>query len=213
MKKIVIRDGEGGVVEKKSRFIGEVHSVSDEAEAQSVVAAVKKKYYDARHHCYAYITGAEGENRKFSDDGEPGGTAGMPMLAILEGNDLTDCVAIVTRYFGGTLLGTGGLVRAYSAATEAALAEAVFAEKIPAVVLSFGTDYKNEGAIRRICANAQNRGVCLEIADVSYSQRCDITVNVETNEAEGLEKTVVEALSGQVVTEKTGEAFIIKQCG
>ena len=213
MKKTVIRDGEGVVVEKKSRFIGEVHSVSDEAEAQAIVAAVKKKYYDARHHCYAYITGAEGENRKFSDDGEPGGTAGMPMLAILEANNLTDCVAVVTRYFGGTLLGTGGLVRAYSAATEAALAEAEFAEKIPAVVLSFGTDYKNEGTIRRICANAQQRGVCLEIVDVSYSARCDITVNVEADESEVLEKTVVEALSGQVETDRGEETFIIKQCG
>ena len=210
MRRIIIKDGEGVVVEKKSRFIGEIHKVSSETEAQDIVAAVRKKYYDARHHCYAYIIGTEGEQRKFSDDGEPGGTAGMPMLTILEGKNLTDCVAVVTRYFGGTLLGTGGLVRAYSAATEAALEDAAFAEKIPAVKLLFATDFKNEGVIRRICSNSQMRGVCLEIEDVSYSERCEISVNVELGEADALEKTVVEGLSGQVDTDRQGDVFIIR---
>ena len=124
MRRIIIKDGEGVVVEKKSRFIGEIHKVSSETEAQEIVAAVRKKYYDARHHCYAYIIGSEGEQRKFSDDGEPGGTAGMPMLTILEGKNLTDCVAVVTRYFGGILLGTGGLTRAYSTAASMGIEKA-----------------------------------------------------------------------------------------
>ena len=212
MYRIITKDGEGVVVEKKSRFIGEVQSVSTEEEAQQLVASVKKKYYDARHHCYAYIVGDEGEKKKFSDDGEPGGTAGMPMMTVLESRNLTDCVAVVTRYFGGTLLGTGGLVRAYTAATEAALEDATFAEKIAAVEMKFGIDFKNEGTLRRICSNTMDRGVCLEVANVEYSHRCDFTVNVEADEADALEKAVVEALSGQVETERrTGEFLIVKK--
>ena len=211
MRKTVIKSGFGEVVEKKSRFLGELHHISSAGEAKELVAAAKKKYYDARHHCYAYLMGEDGEIKKYGDDGEPQGTAGLPMLAVLEGSGLTDCLVIVTRYFGGTLLGTGGLVRAYSAAAEAAIAEAAFAVKIPAVRLSVKTDYKNEGAVRRICDNAADRGVSIEIAGVDYAEGCDITVNVESSEADALDKNLTEALSGQVVTEKKDEFFMMKE--
>lgn len=211
MRKTVIKSGFGEVVEKKSRFLGELHHISSAVEAKELVAAAKKKYYDARHHCYAYLMGEDGEIKKYGDDGEPQGTAGLPMLAVLEGSGLTDCLVIVTRYFGGTLLGTGGLVRAYSAAAEAAIAEAAFAVKIPAVRLSVKTDYKNEGAVRRICDNAADRGVSIEIAGVDYAEGCDITVNVESSEADALDKNLTEALSGQVVTEKKDEFFMMKE--
>ena len=114
--------GAGEYEEKRSRFIGELFPVADEDEAKERIAAVRKKYPDARHHCWAWIL-PDGAYR-WSDDGEPGGTAGAPMLEILRGADVYGALCVVTRYFGGTLLGSGGLVRAYSRAAALALADA-----------------------------------------------------------------------------------------
>ena len=116
--------GKGEYTEKKSRFLGEIHPVSTEEEAAAVVAQARKHYYDARHHCYAWILGEDGALKKASDDGEPSGTAGVPMLKVLDGAGIMNAVVVVTRYFGGTLLGTGGLVRSYTQAAQAALADA-----------------------------------------------------------------------------------------
>lgn len=114
--------GTGLYEEKRSRFIGELWPVPDEEEAKARIAAVRKKYPDARHHCWAWIL-PDGAFR-WSDDGEPGGTAGAPMLEVLRGANLYGVLCVVTRYFGGTLLGSGGLVRAYSKATALAVADA-----------------------------------------------------------------------------------------
>ena len=114
--------GTGEYEEKRSRFIGEIFPVASEDEAKERIAAVKKKYPDARHHCWAWVL-PDGAFR-WSDDGEPGGTAGAPMLEILRGADVYGALCVVTRYFGGTLLGSGGLVRAYSKAAALALADA-----------------------------------------------------------------------------------------
>lgn len=118
----------GQIVEKKSKFIANVFYIETEEEAEDIIKQMKKKYYDARHNCYAYIVFDEEQRliEKCSDDGEPSGTAGFPMLAILKGNNLCNVLVIVKRYFGGILLGTGGLVRAYTRATESALEEANF---------------------------------------------------------------------------------------
>ena len=112
--KRVLKTGNAEIVEKKSRFIGIVLNVTSPEDALDKVNLIKKKYYDARHSCYAYICGDDGMERRFSDDGEPSGTAGKPMMDVLAGCDVTNCLVVVTRYFGGTLLGTGGLVKAYS---------------------------------------------------------------------------------------------------
>ncbi|WP_282948442.1 IMPACT family protein [Cellulomonas endometrii] len=109
------------LVVKKSRFLALVHPVASVAEADAVVAAVRKRYWDARHHCVALVVGPHAEQQRSTDDGEPSGTAGVPMLEVLRRRDLTDVVVVVTRYFGGVLLGAGGLVRAYSTATSEAL--------------------------------------------------------------------------------------------
>lgn len=118
----------GQIVEKKSKFIANVFYIETEEEAESIIKQMKKKYYDARHNCYAYIVFDEEQRliEKCSDDGEPSGTAGSPMLAILKGNNLCNILVIVTRYFGGILLGTGGLVRAYTRAAESALEKTKF---------------------------------------------------------------------------------------
>ena len=127
----VYEGGQGEIVEKKSRFIATVLPIETEEEALEFIAKMKKKYWDARHNCYAYVTGDKGQIQRFSDDGEPQGTAGKPMLDILNSYGLTDCLLVVTRYFGGTLLGTGGLVRAYTDATRAGIENSDIVEKIP----------------------------------------------------------------------------------
>ena len=114
--RVVYEGGEGEIVEKKSRFIATVRPVETEEEAVAFVNEMKKKYWDARHNCYAYVAGKNQELQRCSDDGEPNGTAGRPMLDVLLREEIHDAVVVVTRYFGGTLLGTGGLVRAYQKA-------------------------------------------------------------------------------------------------
>ena len=111
--KTVYRGGEGEIVEKKSRFIATVRPVHSEEEVLAFIEEVKKKYWDARHNCFAYVIGVTNPTLRCSDDGEPAGTAGKPMLDVLTGEGLHDTAVVVTRYFGGTLLGPGGLVRAY----------------------------------------------------------------------------------------------------
>ena len=118
----VYQGGVGEIVEKKSRFIATVRLVESEEEALEVLEAARKKYWDATHNCFAYVIGERRETVRCSDDGEPSGTAGRPMLDVLLGEEITNVIVIVTRYFGGTLLGTGGLVRAYSKAVQEGLA-------------------------------------------------------------------------------------------
>ncbi len=115
-RKILYKGGEGEIVEKKSRFIATLRPIASEEEAAQFLAEIRKKYWDARHHCSAFVLGERGDLTRCSDDGEPSGTAGRPMLDVLTGEGLTGCMAVVTRYFGGTLLDTGGQVRAYGGA-------------------------------------------------------------------------------------------------
>lgn len=138
------------IVEKKSRFIANIRPVNDEAEAVAFIEAIKKKHYDARHNCSAYIVGVGGECSKCSDDGEPAHTAGRPMLDILKKAGLNNVCVTVTRYFGGILLGTGGLVRAYSDAVKAALSECDIYELHPYLRLHIETDYTSHGKIEHM---------------------------------------------------------------
>ena len=120
--KTVLEGGTGEIVEKKSRFIATVRPVKNEEEALAFLEEMRKKYWDARHNCYAYSIGKNREFTRCSDDGEPSGTAGRPMLDVILGEDIYNVAVVVTRYFGGVLLGTGGLVRAYSKAVQEGLA-------------------------------------------------------------------------------------------
>ena len=116
--RVLLEGGVGEYVEKKSRFIATIRRCESEEEAVAFIEEMKKKYWDARHNCSAFVLGSRGELTRCSDDGEPGGTAGRPMLEVLLGEGIRDVCVVVTRYFGGTLLGTGGLVRAYSGAVK-----------------------------------------------------------------------------------------------
>lgn len=151
--KVIIEPTTAEIVEKKSRFIANLFYVANVEEAEEKLAQIKKKYYDAKHNCFAYVLGVNAETVKSSDDGEPQGTAGHPMLDILNGNDLTNCIAIVTRYFGGTLLGTGGLVRAYSDSLKAAIANAKTSELLNAYKVSFEINYDDYGKVENLVQN------------------------------------------------------------
>ncbi len=146
--KIVIEPGIGEYTEKKSRFIAEVRNVETEEEAAAFVNEIKKKYWDARHNCMAFVLGESRDTMRFSDDGEPSGTAGKPILDVILGNQIINAAIVVTRYFGGILLGTGGLVRAYQKAAQEALENSVIAEKSSGIQCQITTDYNGLGKIQ-----------------------------------------------------------------
>ena len=128
----VLTGGTGEYTEKKSRFIGEIRPITNQEDASAFLQETRKLHHDARHHCMAWILGDHGQTKHSSDDGEPSGTAGRPILSVMEGIPLTNAALIVTRYFGGTLLGTGGLVRSYTAAAQAAIDHASIVCPAPA---------------------------------------------------------------------------------
>lgn len=201
--KTVKQYGEGEIEEKKSRFLGKVKPVSTEEEAIAFIESIKKQYWDARHNCYAFIIGENSESIRCSDDGEPSGTAGKPMLEVLQNNGLKNVVAVVTRYFGGTLLGTGGLVRAYTQATQAALEEAQVATMTLMSVLAIKTDYNAVGKIKYMFAQAD-----ILVQNEEYGVDVTITIAVPLSEKEAMQKKIVEATNGKVSIEEREQVFM-----
>lgn len=190
LERIIIKDGTGEIVEKKSRFIANVKAVKSEEEAIAFINEIKKKYWDARHNCMAYVV--DGIQR-FSDDGEPSGTAGKPILDVITGRELTNAVIVVTRYFGGVLLGTGGLVRAYQKASIEALEDAVIAEKKQGKEFSIITDYTGLGKIQYIAANEK-----VNIMDTLYTDKVNIIIVCDSEKYEAFTKKVIEVTAGKV---------------
>ena len=166
--------GKGEYTEKKSRFLGEIHPVSDEQEAAEIVQQARKKYYDARHHCYAWILEDDGARKKVADDGEPSGTAGIPMLKVLEGAGIRNAVVVVTRYFGGTLLGTGGLVRSYTNAAQAALADAQIVRMCRCKVIGITTEYSLLDRVLYFLGQEK-----ITPYDQTYTDKVSLTITVE----------------------------------
>ena len=146
----LIKGGEGEIIEKKSRFIGQIKPVTTEEEAYAFVESIKKKHYDARHNCFAFSIGTEMPLLRFSDDGEPQGTAGKPILEVINGSGIHNICIVVTRYFGGTLLGTGGLVRAYTDASKAALLNCETKLMQRLLPVDIKTNYTDMGKIQYI---------------------------------------------------------------
>ena len=184
---------EGEIIEKKSRFIAKAVPVSSEEEAAAFFAEEKKKYWDARHHCTAFVIGENPARMRSSDDGEPSGTAGKPMLEVLAGSGLTDVAAVVTRYFGGTLLGTGGLVRAYSGAVKEALANGRIIEKIPGKKYRLVLDYTLFPKVQNL---ALQQGIALE--DIAYTEVVETTIRVPLEETGRLKKVFLDETNGRL---------------
>lgn len=194
----VYEGGQGEIVEKKSRFIATVRPVQAEEEALAFIEEMRKKYWDASHNCFAYVIGERREAMRCSDDGEPQGTAGKPMLDVLLGEDLYNTAVVVTRYFGGTLLGTGGLVRAYSKAVQEGLASSRVIEKQHGVLLEIGTDYNGVGKLQYLFAQR-----AVPILDSQYTETVKLQILVPAKDREQIKKAVTEATSGRAsITER-----------
>lgn len=198
----VLEPGTGEIVEKKSRFIGYVRHVESEEEADAFITEIKKKHYDARHNCYAYVIGAEQSVVRFSDDGEPGGTAGKPILEVLLGEGLSDVCIVVTRYFGGTLLGTGGLVRAYTDAAKAGIAGTEVVRRRKVIPLRITADYTDLGKIQHILATAE-----VPVTDSDYGEKVMLSAEVCVDDMERMEKELTEATAARAVLEKGEPVF------
>ena len=200
--KAVFEAGRGEIVEKKSRFIAHVQAVDSVEEAQEFIEAVKKKYWDARHNCSAFSVGEMNPLTRCSDDGEPGGTAGKPILEVIQGSGIRNIVIVVTRYFGGTLLGTGGLVRAHTEAAKAGIENAVIIEKIPATRMKLFTEYTDLGKIQYILAQNQ-----VTVENTEYTDKVEIRALFPEKEKKALCRALTEGTGGRVHIEDGEDVY------
>lgn len=189
MSEIIIakQGGEGLYEEKKSRFIAKLYPINNEEEAAAYLEAARKKYWDARHNCYAYVIGDNNDITRCSDDGEPSGTAGRPILEVILGEKIHNCMIIVTRYFGGTLLGTGGLVRAYTKSAKDACADSVLVIRTEGIRYLIETDYSLIGKIQYIAAAEE-----VNIEDTEYGDKVIFKISVRKDHAEAFCKRIIE---------------------
>ena len=194
--KTVYRGKEEEIIEKKSRFIATVRLVETEEEALAFIEEMKKKYWNATHNCFAYVIGERRECVRCSDDGEPSGTAGKPMLDVLLGEELYNTAVVVTRYFGGTLLGTGGLVRAYSKAVQEGLAQSDLIEKQYGNILEIGTDYNGVGKIQYLIG--ENK---IPVLASEYTDKVQFQVLLPMSETEHFQKLLTEATNARASQE------------
>lgn len=183
----VAREAEITLIEKKSKFIARIKPVQTQEEAEAFLEEVRKEHWNATHNVPAYILGMNQEVQKYSDDNEPSGTAGLPMLEVLKNHEVVNCAVVVTRYFGGTLLGRGGLIRAYGGAVREVLQAAGIVRMVPAQKTAITIDYVHVGRIQN---ELLTRGVTLE--DTEYLESVTFHIIVFPSEAEGLRQMVQE---------------------
>ena len=191
--KIILEQAEGEIIEKKSRFIATMRPVETQEEAEQFIAQCKKKYWDARHNCSAYVIGENNEIMHSSDDGEPSGTAGRPMLSVLTGADLHNVAVVVTRYFGGVLLGTGGLVRAYQGAVSAAIENCQVEEQIDLQLLDVTVDYGDVGKIQYFMEQKQD----YRLEGTEYAAKVVFHIAVPVEMTELAKNELVQLTSGK----------------
>jgi len=198
----ILKGGTGEVVEKKSRFIATVVPVTSKEEAEEFVASCKKKYWDARHNCSAYIIADTVDILHSSDDGEPQGTAGKPIMDVLLSQNVKNVCVVVTRYFGGTLLGTGGLVRAYQAATKAGLEDCVFIEKKKGIKADLTIDYNDVGKLQYLFSSNQVETIASE-----YGSTVNMTIIIPFDMHSAIKEKVVDITSGKTTLESVEEVL------
>ena len=184
---------EGIYIEKKSKFICHLYSVKNVDEITEILKSEKKKYYDARHHCFAYILGDDASDIKCSDDGEPSGTAGRPMLDVLQKEGVTDILCVVIRYFGGTLLGTGGLVRAYQSALKDAIEKSSFKNESEAVIVKYKYAYNFDAKI-----SSYLRDKNIKVLANDYSDMVEITIVLEKDIYSSIDLRLTDITGGSI---------------
>lgn len=185
--------GEGTIIEKKSRFIATIEPVETVEEAEAFIEKTKKKYWDARHNCHAFSVGTNMPLSRCSDDGEPSGTAGKPMLEVLTGRGIHNAAVVVTRYFGGTLLGTGGLVRAYTQAVQEGLKNCKLVEKYSGILMKLSMDYTDLGKVTYILNE-----MSVYIENTEYTDGVVMNILIPEDETETVKKKLTEATSGRI---------------
>ena len=198
-------EGCGELVEKRSRFIASVKPVTCEEEAINYINELKQKYWDARHNVYAYII-RENNIMRYSDDGEPSGTAGVPVLEILKKENLTDIVVVVTRYFGGILLGTGGLVHAYSKSAKLGIEDAKIKEMFLCCRVIIKCDYSFIGKVQYEVAEFESAIT----GDTEYGESVYMTVYIPVDFIDGFIAKLIDKTNGNVEIEKSGVDYFEK---
>lgn len=207
MAYITIRQyGEDEFIEKKSQFIGYAKRCESEEEAKAFVTEIKNKHKQATHNCWAYVVGKNMGIQRYSDDGEPQGTAGIPILEVMKKSNVTDCAIVVTRYFGGIMLGAGGLTRAYTKGASIALKAGGVVEKVEGVNISLEIDYDMIGKIQYMCG--QNNW---HIEDTEYTDKVIVHILAELGIANEIEKTAIEASNGKVIINKSNVDIYFKE--
>lgn len=207
MPYITIRDfGEDRFEEKKSEFIGYAKRVESEEEAKEFINEIKSMHKQATHNCWAYVIGEKMNIQRYSDDGEPQGTAGIPILEVMKKSNVTDCAIVVTRYFGGILLGAGGLTRAYTKGASIAIKSAGIVEKVNGLKLSFELDYDLFGKVQYICG--QNSW---HIEDTEYTDKVIVHILCEENISDSIESEIIESTNGKVISRRSEEGIYFKE--
>lgn len=199
----IARTGTAEIEVKRSRFIGHVERVTNEDEARAVIERIRKQHWDARHNCSAFILGPEGDVQRSNDDGEPSGTAGAPMLEVLRGREVSDVVAVVTRYFGGVLLGAGGLVRAYSDSVRAALDDAGVLQRMLMQLVDVVVDHADAGRLEN-----DLRARDASMLGVDYAEKATLHVAVPAAELEALAGVLAELTGGTAAATPTGTRWL-----
>ncbi len=199
----IARSGYHELEVKKSRFICTLERVASEEEAKAFVSKIRKRYWDASHNCTAWVIGERGELQRSSDDGEPSGTAGLPMLNVLNQRSLTDVAAVVTRYFGGTLLGAGGLIRAYGQAVSDAIDVVGIVERRRLTVVVVEADHDLAGKL-----DFALRGSHWHAADTTYGARVEFEIHLEPESMSDFEAWLGETTSGRCTALVIGERVV-----
>lgn len=183
-------------VEKRSKFLGAAFPCKTEEEALGILEKLRSKYWDARHNCFAFVVD-EGRTSRFSDDGEPHSTAGKPILEVINGKGLKNVLVVVTRYFGGVLLGTGGLVRAYTEAAKEALENAETVEMIPCTVFEVICEYQDHSTLLKITENTAR------VINTQFTDKVSLTFALKDQDIADFEKCLTETFSARLsMTEK-----------
>lgn len=203
--KIIAYGGRGEIEEKKSRFIAHAAAVHTEEEALAFVEARRKQFWDARHNCYAFVLGEKAQTLRFSDDGEPSGTAGKPILEVLVNSGIRDLVVVVTRYFGGVLLGTGGLVRAYTKAAQAALAASDVRTMYYGYEIDLVTDYNGIGRIQYLLGQRK-----LPV-EADYGEQVRVRTRVPYEDKDAVIHAITEATAGKAKMEVSEPFYYLRE--
>ncbi len=199
----VARTGEAEIEAKRSRFLCHVERVASEDEARAVVERIRRQHWDARHHCSAFVLGPDAAVQRSNDDGEPSGTAGAPMLEVLRGREVSDVVAVVTRWFGGVLLGAGGLVRAYGDAVRVTLDEVGVRRRVLMERFDVVSGHADAG---RLESDLRARDVT--VLGVDYAERATLHVAVPADAAGGFAATVAELTGGASTPQPAGTSWV-----